>query len=192
MRITIAITGASGSIYAKRLIEKLISQTEYPISRLFVVMSDSAKQVIAHEIPDWDYSNLMKANPRIEILDNHSYWAQIASGSSTADTMVVVPCSMGSVGRFASGISIDLIGRAADVIIKEKRKLILCIRETPLSLIHLRNMTTLAECGATILPLSPSFYSQPSTLELAVDTVIERILQNMDMNLKDSYKWNQK
>ena len=114
--------------------------------------------------------------------------APFASGSSQYDTMIIVPCSMGVVGRIASGVSDDLITRAADVILKERRKLIMVVRETPYNLIHLKNMTLLTETGAMIVPASPSFYSHPQTIEALVDTVIERILDLAGFE-NDGYRW---
>ena len=117
-------------------------------------------------------------------------FAPVASGSAEYDAMVVVPASMGSVGRIAAGVSLSLIERAADVMLKECRRLIFVVRETPYSLIHLRNMTTLTEAGAVILPASPSFYSHPQTLEEALRTVVERIISHLGVKLPH-YKWGE-
>lgn len=168
MKIIVAVTGASGAIYARRTLEQLLESEQ--VERIALILSDTAKQVAEHEGVELPLSE------RIEIYDNHEMFASVASGSASWDAMVVVPASMGSVGRMAAGISQTLIERAADVMLKERRRLIIVVRETPYSLIHLRNMTTLTEAGAIILPASPSFYSHPATIEEAVDTVIERIV----------------
>ena len=168
MKIIVAITGASGAIYARRTLEQLLASKQ--VERIALILSDTAKQVIPHEGIE------LPCSERIELYDNHEMFSSVASGSASWDAMIVVPASMGSVGRIASGVSQTLIERAADVMLKERRKLIIVVRETPYSLIHLRNMTTLTEAGAVILPASPSFYSKPTTIEEAVDTVIERII----------------
>lgn len=168
MKIIVAVTGASGAIYARRTLELLLACKQ--VTRIALILSDTAQQVIAHEGESLPSSEL------IELYDNHQMFASVASGSATWDAMIVVPASMGSVGRMAAGISQTLIERAADVMLKERRQLIVVVRETPYSLIHLRNMSTLTEAGATILPASPSFYSHPTTIQEAVDTVVERII----------------
>ncbi len=168
MKIIVAITGASGAIYARRTLEQLLASEQ--VERIALILSDTAKQVIEHE------GVILPASERIELYDNHEMFSSVASGSAAWDTMIVVPASMGSVGRIAAGISQTLIERAADVMLKERRRLVIVVRETPYSLIHLRNMTTLTEAGAIILPASPSFYSNPETILQAVDTVVERIM----------------
>ena len=168
MKIIVAITGASGAIYARRTLEQLLASEQ--VKHIALILSDTAKQVIPHEGIE------LPSSERIELYDNHEMFSSVASGSASWDAMIVVPASMGSVGRMAAGVSQTLIERAADVMLKERRKLIIVVRETPYSLIHLRNMTTLTEAGAVILPASPSFYSKPTTIEEAVDTVVERII----------------
>jgi 4-hydroxy-3-polyprenylbenzoate decarboxylase len=126
---------------------------------------------------------------KFEILDRTNFFTPPASGSFRHDGMVIVPCSMGTAGRIANGISDDLVTRAADVCLKEKRKLILVIRETPLNLVHLRNLTQLAEAGATILPASPGFYYNPKSVEELVDTIVARILQNLGVDQKVMPQW---
>ena len=168
MKIIVAITGASGAIYARRTLEHLLESEQ--VERIALIMSDTAKQVIEHE------GVIFPASERIELYDNHEMFSSVASGSAAWDAMIIVPASMGSVGRIAAGISQTLIERAADVMLKERRRLVIVVRETPYSLIHLRNMTTLTEAGAVILPASPSFYSHPESIEQAVDTVVERII----------------
>lgn len=134
------------------------------------------------------YSGLNK----ITVFDNDDFFTPVASGSAAADAMVIVPCSMGMVGRIACGVSNDLISRAADVMLKERLSLILVVRETPFSLIHLQNMVTLSAAGAVILPASPSFYHLPETIEQLVDSVVERILKQLSINNTNQYQWQQK
>ena len=157
MNIIVAITGASGAIYARQTLEIL---AEHPdIERIALIMSDHAEDVMRAE------GVILPTSERIERLANSDMWASVASGSARWDAMVVVPASMGSVARIASGVSRTLIERAADVMLKERRPLVMVVRESPYSLIHLRNMTSLTEAGAVILPASPSFYFTPSTIE---------------------------
>ena len=186
MKITIAITGASGTIYAHRLLAKLADNKE--VKSIYVVMSDMAKEVAKHELSETDLLHEIDTNSKAVLLNNNDFFTPIASGSNSADVMVIIPASMGSIGRIAAGISGDLIARAADVMLKEEKKLIICPRETPLSLIHLRNLTTLKEAGATILPATPSFYSQPQTIEELVDSVIDRIIAQIGLE-NNGFKW---
>lgn len=171
MRIVVAITGASGAIYARRTLELLLASGQ--VERIALILSDTAKQVVEHEHVQ------LPCDERVELYDNGELFSSVASGSAAWDAMVIVPASMGTVGRIASGVSQTLIERAADVMLKERRRLVVVVRETPYSLIHLRNMTTLTEAGAVVLPASPSFYSHPSTIEQAVDTVVERIIAHV-------------
>ena len=171
MKIIVAVTGASGAIYARRTLEHLLESEQ--VERIALILSDMAKLVIEHE------REVLPTSERIELYDNSEMFSSVASGSARWNAMIVVPASMGSVGRIASGVSQSLIERAADVMLKERRRLIVVVRETPYSLIHLRNMTTLTEAGAIILPASPSFYSNPATILEAVDTVVERIMAHV-------------
>ena len=168
MKVIVAITAASGAIYARLVLEHLVRSTQ--VERIALIMSDNAPAVVEHE------AQVLPSSEKIERMDNHSMFASVASGSASWDAMIVVPSSMGTVGRVASGVSQTLIERAADVMFKERRTLIFVVRETPYSLIHLRNMTTLTEAGAIILPASPSFYSHPQSIEQAALTVVERVL----------------
>ena len=168
MKVIVAVTGASGAIYAQRTLLHLLRSEQ--VERIALRLSDTARKVIAHEGVE------LPTSERIEVCDNHEMFSSAASGSASWDAMIVVPASMGSVGRIAAGISQTLIERAADVMLKERRQLVVVVRETPYSLIHLRNMTTLTEAGAIVLPASPSFYSHPKSIEQAVDTVVERII----------------
>lgn len=183
-KVVVAITGASGSIYAKLLLEKLQSlQTQ--ISEVGVVMSDNARDVWKFEIGDESYQKIP-----FNVYDKTDFMAPFASGSARFDTMIVVPCSMGTLGRIAAGISNDLTTRAADVILKERRKLILVARDTPLNLIHLRNMQTVTEAGGIICPAVPSFYSLPKTIEEVALTVVNRIIDLAGFE-QESYRWGE-
>lgn len=181
MKIIVAVTGASGSIYAQRLIE-LLEDQKHEIS---VVLSDYATQVIQAEI------GKLKTASSTEKFNNRSMNAPFASGSAVNDCMVIIPCSMGTLGRIASGVSDDLILRAADVCLKEKRKLILVPRETPLNLIHARNLVTVIEAGAHVIPAMPSFYSKPKDLEEAVDTVVSRVLDAIGVKNPIARRWGE-
>ncbi|GAB2689253.1 flavin prenyltransferase UbiX [Mucilaginibacter koreensis] len=184
-KIVVAVTGASGAIYAKLLLDKL-QQLQEQIIQVAIVMSDNAKQVWLHELNNEDY----KLYP-FHFYDKRDFNAPFASGSARFDTMVIIPCSMGTLGRIAGGISDDLITRAADVVLKERRKLILAARDTPLSLIHLRNMTTVTEAGGIICPAIPSYYNQPKTIEEAAMTVVNRVIDLIGLE-HESYRWNEK
>ena len=169
-KIIVAITGASGAIYAKVLLNKLQSIKDQ-IEDVGIVMSDNAKEVWKFELNNSDYENLP-----FKVHSKTDFFAPFASGSSSYKTMIICPCSMGTMARIATGISNDLTTRAADVILKERRKLILVIRDTPLSLIHINNMKTITEAGGIICPASPSFYSQPVSFEQLASTVVDRVL----------------
>jgi flavin prenyltransferase len=181
-KIILAATGASGAMYTKMLLEKFQKSGLLP-EQLALVFSENAKQVWALELENNDYTKAP-----FEIFENNNFFSPIASGSSQYGTMIICPCSMGTLGRIASGISDNLITRAADVMLKERRKLILVTRETPLSLIHIENMKRATEAGAIIVPASPSFYSKPVTLEEAVSTVVNRILDLAGIEI-DSFRW---
>lgn len=180
MKVVVAITAASGAIYARQLLEELVSSSE--VERVAVIYSANARAVVAHEGVE------MPSSPKIEEYDNDNLFASPASGSARWDAMVVVPSSVGTVGRVASGVSQTLIERAADVMLKERRRLIFVVRETPYSLIHLRNMTTLTEAGAVILPATPSFYSLPQSVEQVCRTVTERITAMLGIE-SERYEW---
>jgi 4-hydroxy-3-polyprenylbenzoate decarboxylase len=181
-KIIVAITGASGSIYALRLLEK-ISALNDPPSEIAVIFSDTAREIWKHET-----GAKYVIKPPAKEYDNNNYFAPFASGSSTYDTMIICPASMGTLGRIANGTSDDLIARAADVMLKEKRRLILVPREAPYNLIHIKNMETLTLAGAIICPASPSFYSKPETIEELVMTIVDRII-NLAGFETDSYRW---
>jgi len=183
-KIIISITGASGSIYAKVLFDKL-QKLSNQIQEVGVVMSDNAKFVWETELGNTDYRKLP-----FTFYEKQDFMAPFASGSSNYNTMIVCPCSMGTLGRISSGISNDLTTRAADVILKERRKLILVARETPLSLIHINNMKTITESGGIICPATPSFYSNPTSFEELASTVVDRVLTLAGLE-NNSFSWGE-
>lgn len=182
-KVILAVTGASGAIYAQVLLKKLQACLK-PEDTLALVFSDNARQVWEYELGNKDYEQLP-----YKIYDKTDFMAPFASGSAKYDTLIVCPCSMGTLGRMASGISNDLITRAADVILKERRKLILVVRDTPYNLIHINNMKVLTEAGAIICPATPSFYSRPKTLEDVAATVVDRVLDLAGFDLS-TYRWS--
>ena len=169
MKIIVAITGASGAIYARQALEVLVAHPD--VERVALILSDHAEDVMRAEGVE------LPTSERIERYDNSDMWASVASGSARWDAMIIIPTSMGTVGRIASGISRTLIERAADVMLKERRRVVVVVRESPYSLIHLRNMTTLTEAGAIVLPASPSFYFNPTTIEELCLTTSLRALE---------------
>ncbi len=181
-KIVLAITGASGAIYAKVLAQKLQLLTEQ-IEEVAMVMSDNAKQVWEFELNEDSYRHLP-----FKEYNKNDFNAPFASGSAKFDTMIIIPCSMGTIGRIAAGISNDLITRAADVILKERRKLILVARDTPLSLIHINNFKTITEAGGIICPAVPSFYNQPKTIEDVAATVVNRVIDLCGLT-HETYRW---
>jgi flavin prenyltransferase len=183
-RLVVAITGASGSVYAKVLLDKLV-KLQSQIDRVGIVMSDNAKQVWNHEMGNDDYTKYP-----FEFYGKMDFNAPFASGSSSYRSMIVCPCSMGTLARIASGVSNDLTTRAADVMLKERRKLILLVRDTPLSLIHINNMKTVTEAGAIIAPASPSFYSNPENFEELAATVIDRVIDLSGLE-QSTFRWKE-
>ena len=181
-KIVVAITGASGSIYADLLLKKL-NQLDGHIAELSVVMTENAKTVWSTELGHSDYQQLP-----FRTYSTQDFTAPFASGSARYDTMIIVPCSMGTLGRIAQGISGDLITRAADVMLKERRKLILVARETPYNLIHIRNMETITLAGGIICPATPSFYSNPDSIEAVALTVVDRIIDLAGLP-NTTYRW---
>jgi 4-hydroxy-3-polyprenylbenzoate decarboxylase len=182
-KIVVAITGASGAIYAKVLLEKL-KQLQDQTEAVAVVMSDNAKDVWQHELGDRSYENIA-----FKKYEKNDFFAPFASGSARYNIMIICPCSMGTLARIASGISNDLTSRAADVMLKERRKLILVTRDTPLSLIHINNMKTITEAGGIICPASPSFYSRPISFEALAATVTDRVIDLAGLS-NESFRWN--
>lgn len=183
-KIVVSVSGASGSIYAKLLFEKL-QQLESQIENVGVLMSDNAKHVWTTELGNDDFKKLP-----YKMYSAQNFNAPFASGSAQYETMIICPCSMGTLARIAQGISNDLVTRAADVILKERRKLILVARETPLNLIHINNMKTITEAGGIICPAVPSFYSQPSSIEEVASTVVDRVLSLAGLEL-DTFRWGE-
>ncbi|MBO9683677.1 MAG: UbiX family flavin prenyltransferase [Flavisolibacter sp.] len=184
-KIAVAITGASGSIYARLLLQKL-EQLKEQITELSLVMTDNAKQVWETELGDNNYNSFSG-----KYFSTKDFMAPFASGSAKYDAMIIVPCSMGTMGRIASGISNDLITRGADVMLKERKKLILVIRDTPYNLVHIRNMETVTLAGGIICPASPSFYSKPQTIEQAAATVVDRVIDLAGFDIS-SFRWGSK
>lgn len=184
-KIVVAVTGASGSLYAKVLLDKL-QLLGNQVSQVGVVMSDNAKDVWRFELQNEAYNDYTD----FTFYAKSDFMAPFASGSARYDTMIVCPCSMGTLARIAHGTSSDLTTRAADVILKERRKLILVTRETPLSLIHINNMASVTQAGGVICPASPSFYSLPRTMEELAATVVDRVLSLADLQV-DSYRWGE-
>ena len=174
-KIIVAVGGSSGSIYAKVLLDKLVGLQDQ-IEAVGIVMSDNAKYNWEFEL-DKPFNTEGWLPTHFKFYEKMNFMAPFASGSAKYETMIVCPCSMGLMARIATGVSNDLVTRAADVILKERRRLILVPRDTPLSLIHLRNMTTLTESGAIICPAMPSFYSRPTSFEALAATVIDRVLE---------------
>jgi flavin prenyltransferase len=181
-KTVIAITGASGSIYAANLLDKLLAAKEQ-WTELSVVMTDNAREVWKTELENDSWKNYP-----LRFYSTTDFSAPFASGSGQYDTMIIIPCSMGTLGRIASGISNDLITRAADVMLKERRKLICVIRDTPYNLIHIRNMETITLAGGIICPATPSFYSQPKTIEQVAATVVDRVLDLAGYDIK-TFRW---
>ena len=181
-KIVVAITGASGSIYPKLLLQKLLAKKEQ-WTELSVVMTNNAREVWKTELDNEVYNNLP-----VKFYGQQDFNAPFASGSGQYDTMIIIPCSMGTLGRIASGISNDLITRAADVILKERRKLICVVRDMPYNLIHIRNMETITLAGGIICPATPSFYSKPVSIEEVAATVVDRVLDLAGID-SSSFRW---
>lgn len=181
-KIAIAITGASGSIYAKLLLDKLQAMPEQ-YQEIGIVMSKNAKEVWKTELGNEEYDQYP-----FRYFEKYDFNAPFASGSAKYNIMIVAPCSMGTLGRIAAGVSDDLVTRAADVVLKERRKLILMVRETPYNLIHIKNMETVTLAGGIICPATPSFYSKPQTIEEVAATVVDRVLDLAGLE-QASYRW---
>jgi flavin prenyltransferase len=184
-KIIVAVTGASGAIYAKVLFDKLKLIEAQP-EQIGVVFSDNAKDVWKYELGNTAYDDL-----GYQTYEKNDFFAPFASGSAQYDTMIIVPCSMGTLARIATGVSNDLITRAADVILKERRRLIVVLRDTPYSLIHINNMKTVTEAGGIICPASPSYYSRPETFEALAATVVDRVLDLSGLK-NDGFRWSEK
>lgn len=192
-RVVLGITGASGAIYGLRMLDQLSRRCE----TVHLILSRNVVDVVRAEtdltVSDDPTVQELLGRPadNVVLCGRSDYFTPPASGSYRHDGMVIAPCSMGTVGRIAGGISNDLMTRAADVCLKERRRLVLMVRETPLSLVHLRNMTTATEAGAIVLPAAPAFYGRPATIEDAVDTVVARALQALGIDQDLVRPWAQ-
>jgi len=190
--LTVAITGASGSIFAQHLLDAL--ERDERVATVNLILSDSGLRVMAEELQVAGRNELInkllgRASQKIRQQNNSDIGANVASGSYQTDAMIVLPCSVGTLARIANGMAIQLIERAADVCLKERRPLILCVRETPFNLIHLRNMTLAAEAGATIFPLIPAFYFRPVSTEEIAREFVNRVLAHVGLPQPDAYQW---
>jgi flavin prenyltransferase len=181
-KIVVAITGASGSVYAKVLLDKLLAVKDQ-WNELSVVLTENAKTVWKTELETESYQDYP-----VHFFSQQDFNAPFASGSGQYNSMIIIPCSMGTLGRIAAGISNDLITRAADVILKERRKLICVVRDTPYNLIHIKNMEMVTLAGGIICPATPSFYSKPSTIEAVAATVVDRVIDIAGLKNK-TYRW---
>ena len=184
MKIAVAVTGASGSIYAQALLQSLQALGSQ-VTQVSTVWSDNARTVWQHELGNESYKDIP-----FKAWDKMDFFSPIASGSSSYSALIICPCSMGTLGRIAGGISNDLVTRAADVMLKERRKLICVVRETPYNLVHLRNMTTVTEAGGIICPATPSFYSRPQSFMEVAQTVTDRVLQLCGLQT-NGYRWGE-
>jgi flavin prenyltransferase len=192
--ITVGITGASGAIYAQALLRAL--DADRRVSHVYIVATDAGLRLIATELAivaqeQKKLASLLTGTPakKFECLPNKDVGASIASGSAAVDAMVVIPCSAGALGAIASGTSGDLLARSADVCLKERRKLVLCLRETPLNRIHLENMLRVHDAGAVVMPAMPAFYYAPESIGEMVEQFIYRVLAQLDLPQKDQYRW---
>jgi 4-hydroxy-3-polyprenylbenzoate decarboxylase len=190
--LTVAITGASGSIFARHLLTALDQDAR--VATVNVILSDSGLRVMAEELGISGRNELItkllgRASQKIRQQNNDDIGANVASGSYPTDAMIVLPCSMGTLARIASGTADHLIERAADVCLKERRPLLLCVRETPFNRIHLRNMTLAAEAGATIFPVIPAFYFQPASTDEIAREFVNRVLTHVGLPQADAYRW---
>jgi 4-hydroxy-3-polyprenylbenzoate decarboxylase len=190
--LTVAVTGASGSIFAKHLLELL--ERDERVGVVNLIVSDGGLRVMAEELEisgrnEFVLKLLGRASQKIRLQNNDDIGANVSSGSYPTDAMVVLPCSMGTLARIANGMAIHLIERAADVCLKERRPLVLCIRETPFNRIHLRNMTLAAEAGATIFPVIPAFYFRPASTDEIAREFVNRLLAYVGVPQVDAYRW---
>ena len=190
--LTIATTGASGSLFLRQLL--LALDRDRRVQTVNFIASDNALRVLAEELTIRGRSRLLpqllgKASSKFHEQANADIGANVASGSYPADAMIVIPCSMGTLARIANGIAVHLIERAADVCLKERRPLVLCVRETPLNKIHIRNLYRAADAGATIYPLIPTFYNKPSSLDAMARQFICRVLAHIGLPQPDAYRW---
>ena len=190
--LTIATTGASGSLFLKHFL--LAVERDARVKTANFIASDSALRVLAEELAIEGRSDLIRqiigaTSTKIQQQSNTDIGANVASGSYPSDAMIVIPCSVGTLARIANGIASQLIERAADVSLKERRPLVLCVRESPLNKIHIRNMSLAAEAGATIFPLIPTFYNHPSSPDAMAQEFANRVLAHIGLPQPDAYKW---
>jgi 4-hydroxy-3-polyprenylbenzoate decarboxylase len=183
-KIVVAISGASGAVYAKQLLERL-NQLSKQFEEVSIVFSDTAISIWKDELPEIDYNQFP-----FKIYKNNDFYAPFASGSANYDTMIIIPCSMGMLGRIANGFSDDLISRAADVMLKESRNLILVPREAPYNLIHVKNMEKIILAGGKICPASPSFYSKPQNIDDLVGTIVDRVMDLAGIEI-ETFRWGE-
>ncbi len=193
--VTVGVTGASGAILAQKSLELL--EADPRVTRIHLVMTETGQRLFAEElgIISGDLKQLParmlgRASAKIEVLPNKDIGASIASGSYAVDSMLVIPCSMGTLAAIANGTSDDLVARAADVMLKEGRKLVLCVRDTPFNRIHLENMLRAHEAGAVIMPAIPAFYHQPKTIDDLVTQYVCRVLAQIDLPQEKMYRWS--
>lgn len=193
--VTVGVTGASGAIYAQTLLRLL--DADRRVARVFLVATDAGLRLLATELgavaaDGKKLPSLLTGTPakKIEYLPNKDIGASIASGSAIVDAMVIAPCSAGALGSIASGISNDLLTRSADVCLKERRPLVLCLRETPLNRIHLENMLRVHDAGATVMPAMPAYYYEPKSIADAVEQFCYRVLAQIGLPQKNQYHWS--
>ena len=192
--LTVAITGASGMLFARHLL--ILAEADRRVQAINIIVSDSALRVLAEEEGVRGRSNLAeqlvgKKSQKIRRQNNDDIGANVASGSYPTDAMVVIPCSMGTLARIANGLAMKLIERAADVCLKEQRPLLLCVRETPLNKIHIRNMYRAADAGAVIFPLIPTFYNKPASQDEMARQFSGRVLAHIGLEQPDTYRWKE-
>ena len=194
LTVTVGVTGASGAVLAQKALELL--EEDPRVGRVHLVVTEAGQRLFAEElnIPSGDWKQLpgrilQRPTAKIDVLSNRDVGASIASGSYAVDAMIVIPCSMGTLGAIANGISDDLVSRAADVMLKEVRKLVLCVRDTPFNRVHLENMLRAQQAGAIIMPAVPAFYHHPKTIEDLVTQYICRVLAQIGLPQEQMYRW---
>lgn len=193
--VTVGVTGASGAILAQKTLALL--EEDARVARIFLVVTETGQRLFSEEltIPSGDLNQigarlLGRAATKTDVLPNKDIGASIASGSNATDAMVVIPCSMGTLAAIANGMSDDLVARAADVMLKEGRKLVLCVRDTPFNRIHLENMLRVQEAGAVIMPAIPAFYHQPKTIDDLVTQYVCRVLAQIGLTQEKMFRWS--
>jgi flavin prenyltransferase len=192
--VTVGVTGASGALLAQKTLE--ILEEDARVSRILLVVTEAGQRLFSEEleITSGDLRQLpsrilSRPATKIEVLPNKDIGASIASGSYAVDSMIVIPCSMGTLAAIANGVSDDLISRAADVMLKEGRKLVLCVRDTPFNRIHLENMLRAQQAGAVIMPAIPAFYHQPRTIDQLITQYVDRVLAQIHLPQENMFRW---